>query len=142
METMTLKVEGVSEEQIQQDIFENTRGFRLFFHTPKKADYTFLNPFWGYKWEFYDDKQLRDIILNATMVENKIKPFVLAFLLDGKERFAFCSWTCQLYDFNTNEYYQFEGDKLAQKISNKILEIMAENILNAFGYYRPEEEDE
>lgn len=121
---LTLVVEGLSEEQVREDIRKNTEGFRLFFYEPKGVDYQFLNSFWGEEWNNYDPQQLKDAIIKVTGIPNTGKhyKFIVVFALDGIDRFAFCEWTRQLYDFHTEKYYDMEKP-FAKSISEKIKEL-------------------
>lgn len=122
MEKIQIVVEG-SEKEIQQMIETNTKGWRLFFIEPSGAEFIFLNPFWGRKWNGTPEN-LKELILEGDFVNGHHKHCIVKFMLDGKERFAFCTWTKQVYDFNTKKYYQLEGNKLARKITDLIVGIL------------------
>lgn len=122
MKTMQIILEGVSEAQIQNAInaFEkNTRGWWLFFEEPEGASYEFFSPFWGFHWDGTAEK-LKEIILRGAKVKDKVKPHICVFKYNNIDRFAWCSWTKQVYDFDTKKYYQLEGDKMAMKITELI----------------------
>ena len=123
MKTMQIVFEGVSEAQIQNAIEKNTRGWWLFFEEPSDADFQFMTPFWGFHWDGTAEK-LREIILRGARVKDRVKQHICVFKYNGIDRFAWCSWTKQVYDFDTKEYYQLEGDKMAMKITSTINNIM------------------
>lgn len=123
MKTMQIILEGVSEAQIQNAIEKNTRGWWLFFEEPSGADFQFLTPFWGFHWDGTAEK-LKEIILRGARVKDKVKQHICVFKYNGIDRFAWCSWTKQVYDFDTKKYYQLEGDKMAMKITSIINNIM------------------
>ena len=127
MENLQIVIEGVSEEQIQKDIERMTRGWRLFFIEPTGAKFSFLNPFWGREWDG-TPANLKEIILEGDYVEGHHKHCIVKFMYDGEERFAFCTWTKELYDFNTGIKHQLEGNRLALKITDKIIEICGDEI--------------
>ena len=123
MKTMQIVLEGVSEAQIQNAIEKNTRGWWLFFEEPSGADFQFMTPFWGFHWDGTAEK-LKEIILRGARVKDKVKQHICVFKYNGIDRFAWCSWTKQVYDFDTKKYYQLEGDKMAMKITSIINNIM------------------
>jgi hypothetical protein len=123
MKTMQIILEGVSEAQIQNAIEKNTRGWWLFFEEPSGADFQFMSPFWGFHWDG-TAKNLKEIILRGARVKDKVKQHICVFKYNGIDRFAWCSWTKQVYDFDTKKYYQLEGDKMAMKITSIINNIM------------------
>lgn len=123
MKTIQVILEGVSEAQIQNAIEKNTRGWRLFFKEPSSVDFQFMSPFWGFHWDG-TAKNLKEIILRGARVKGKVKPHICVFKYNDIDRFAWCSWTKQVYDFDTKKYYQLEGDKMAMKISSTINNIM------------------
>jgi hypothetical protein len=123
MKTMQIVIEGVSEAQIQNAIEKNTRGWRLFFEEPSGVDFQFMSPFWGFHWDGTADN-LKEIILRGARVKDKVKQHICVFKYNGIDRFAWCSWTKQVYDFDTKKYYQLEGDKIAMKITSIINNIM------------------
>ena len=112
-------LEGVSEAQIQNAIEKNTRGWWLFFEEPSGADFQFLTPFWGFRWDGTAEN-LKEIILKGAKVKDKVKQHICVFKYNGEDRFAWCSWTKQVYNFDTKKYYQLEGKHLAQKITDII----------------------
>lgn len=132
MEQLTIVVDGLSEEQVREDIERMTKGFRLFFVEPTGQNYHFIQPFWGYEWTEYSASQLKDAILKTIKINGVNKHFILIFKLDGLDRFAFCSWTRQLYDFETKEYHQLGDTRLSKEIATKILDIMANKILREY----------
>lgn len=123
MEKIQIVVEGLSEEQVRKDIEKATKGWRLFFIEPQGVDWQFMQPFFGFKWN-QTPEDLRRIILQATKIKDKHKQHICRFEWNGKDRFAWCSWTKQVYDFNTKKYYQLEGDSLARKITDLIVDIL------------------
>ena len=123
MKTMQIVLEGVSEAQIQNVIEKNTRGWWLFFEEPSGADFHFISPFWGFHWDGTAEN-LKEIILRGARVKDKVKQHICVFKYNGIDRFAWCSWTKQVYDFDTKKYYQLEGDKMARKITSIINNIM------------------
>lgn len=126
MKTMQIVLEGVSEAQIQNAIEKNTRGWWLFFEEPRSADFQFITPFWGFHWDGTAEK-LKEIILRGARVKDKVKQHICVFKYNGIDRFAWCSWTKQVYDFDTKKYYQLEGDKMAMKITSIINNIMRDS---------------
>ena len=126
MEKLQIVVEGVSEEQIQKDIERMTRGWRLFFIEPTGAKFSFLNPFWGREWNG-TPANLKEIILEGDYVEGHHKHCIVKFMYDGKERFAFCTWTKELYDFHSKAKYIMEP-KIATNITEKIIELCGNEI--------------
>ena len=100
MKQMRIIVDGVSEEQIQQDIERMTKGWRLFFVEPTGANYEFINTFWGRVWDGTVEN-LKEIVTAGTKVGDKNKHAIVTFKWDGEDRFAYCTWTRELYDFNT-----------------------------------------
>ena len=123
MKTMQIVIEGVSEAQIQKDIERMTKGWKLFFEEPTGADFQFMTPFWGFPWDGTAEN-LKEIILRGAKVKDKVKQHICVFKYNGIDRFAWCSWTKQVYDFDTKKYYQLEGDKMAMKITSIINNIM------------------
>ena len=123
MKTIQIVLEGVSEAQIQNVIEKNTRGWWLFFEEPSGADFQFMTPFWGFHWDGTAEK-LKEIILRGARVKDKVKQHICVFKYNGIDRFAWCSWTKQVYDFDTKKYYQLEGGKMAMKIASIINNIM------------------
>ena len=123
MKTIQIVLEGVSEAQIQNAIEKNTRGWWLFFEEPSGADFQFMTPFWGFHWDG-TAKKLKEIILRGARVKDKVKQHICVFKYNGIDRFAWCSWTKQVYDFDTKKYYQLEGGKMAMKITSIINNIM------------------
>jgi hypothetical protein len=123
MKTMQIVIEGISEAQIQNTIEKNTRGWWLFFEEPSGADFQFISPFWGFHWDGTAEN-LKEIILRGARVKDKVKQHICVFKYNGIDRFAWCSWTKQVYDFDTKKYYQLEGDKMAMKITSIINNIM------------------
>ena len=128
MKKIQIVIEGRSEEQIQKDIERMTKGWRLFFIEPSGAEFTFLNPFWGRKWDGTPE-HLKELIIEGDFVDGHHKHCIVKFMLDGEDRFAFCTWTKQVYDFNTKKYYQLEGNKLAAKITNVIIDALEEDYI-------------
>ena len=121
---LQIVVEGVSEEQIQKDIERMTKGWRLFFIEPSGVEFTFINPFWGRQWNGTPEN-LKELILEGDYVNGHHKHCIVKFMLDGEERFLFCTWTKQVYDFYTKEYYNLEPPKLALKVTETINKIRA-----------------
>ena len=128
METIQIIVEGVSEEQIQKDIERMTKGWRLFFVEPSGVDYHFIQPFWGYPWD-QTSENLKDTIIKAIEVNGRHKQHICIFKYDGEDRFAWCSWTKEVYDFNTGVKHQLEGNHLADKITELIIDLVEEDFL-------------
>lgn len=126
MKTIQIVVEGVSEEQIQRDIERNTKGWRLFFEEPLGVEYEFFSPFWGFSWDGTPEN-LRDIIVEGTRVGGKNKHFIAVFKYDGCDKFAWCSWTHELYDFKTKLKHITEP-KHAYSITEKIIELCGNEI--------------
>lgn len=125
MKPLQIVLEGVSEAQIQNAIEKNTRGWWLFFEEPSGVDFRFMSPFWGFHWDG-TAKNLKEIILRGARVKDKVKQHICVFKYNGIDRFAWCSWTKQVYDFDTKKYYQLEGDKKAMKITSTINNIMGD----------------
>lgn len=125
MKTIQITVKGVSEEQLQKDIKRMTAGWRLFFIEPEDAKYQFMNPFWGYSWDGTSDN-LKEIILKCAKVGERLKQHICVFKYNGEDRFAWCSWTKEVYDFNTKAKYQLEGNHIAMKITDLIKTILTE----------------
>lgn len=119
MKVVKIVVEGLSEEQIERDIERMTRGWRLFFIEPTDAKFQFLNPFWGRDWNGTPEN-LREVILEGDYVDGHHKHCIVKFMYDGEERFAFCTWTKEVYDFHTKTKHQLEGNRLAYKITELI----------------------
>lgn len=122
MKTIQITVKGVSEEQIQKDIERMTAGWRLFFEGPEDTKYQFMNPFWGYSWDGTSDN-LKEIILKSAKVGERLKQHICVFKYNGEDKFAWCSWTKEVYDFNTKTKYQLEGNHIAMKITDLITEL-------------------
>lgn len=122
MKTIQVIIEGVSEEQIQKDIERLTKGWKLFFEEPEGAKYQFMHPFWGYSWDGTSDN-LKETILKSTKVGECRKHHICVFKYNGEDRFAWCSWTKEIYDFNTKAKYQLEGNHIAMKITDLITEL-------------------
>ena len=125
MEKIQIVVEGLSEEQVRKDIEKATKGWRLFFIEPQGVDWQFIQPFFGFKWN-QTPENLKEIILKATKIKDKHKQHICLFKWNGEDKFAWCSWTKQVYDFNTEKYYQLEGNNLANKITNVIIDALKE----------------
>ena len=104
-------VQGVSDQEVENMIEQNTRGWHLFFYPPTGAD-DFINTFWGREWDGKSSNDLKDAIVtvckNYKAGNGKVRHSITLFKLDGMDRFAFCSWTKQLYDFNTKKYHLVE----------------------------------
>ena len=131
MKQINIVVEGLSEEQVRKDIEGATKGWRLFFIEPQGVDGQFIQPFFGFKWN-QTPENLREIILKATKIKDKHKHHICKFEWNGEDMFAWCSWTKQVYDFNTKKYHQLEGDKLADKITNVIIDALEEEYIEEF----------
>lgn len=116
-------VEGVSEQEIEQAIYRNTRGWRLFFEEPSNVEYEFCNPFWGKTWDGTPEN-LYDIIASSTKIQGKNKHHICVFKYNGEDRFAWCSWTKEVYDFKTGIKYKLEPNKLARRITELINSLM------------------
>ena len=125
MEHLKLIIEGVSEIQIQKDIERMSRGWKLFFVEPTGANYNFIQPFWGFSWDG-TSKNLKEIILKGAKINDKLKQHICIFKYNGKDMFAWCSWTTQVYDFTTKKYYKLEGNRLSAKITTLIENLMSE----------------
>lgn len=123
MEKLQIVIEDVSEEQIQRDIERMTKGWRLFFIEPADVEYEFFNTFWGYPWNGTPE-DLKDAICSIARVDGKVKQHICTFVLDGQERFAWCSWTREVYDFKTKIKHQLDNGQLAMKITNLINELI------------------
>lgn len=119
MKKSNIEINGVFENQITDSIIENTNGWKLFFEEPTGAEYFFINPFWGYSWDG-TAALLKNIILTATAIDGRIKQHICVFKYNGQDKFAWCAWTRQLYDFNTKKYHYLEGDRLSRKIAELI----------------------
>lgn len=128
MEKIQIVVEGLSEEQVRKDIENATKGWRLFFIEPKGVDWQFMQPFFGFKWD-QTPENLKEIIIKATKIKDKRKQHICKFEWNGEDKFAWCSWTKQVYDFTTKKYYQLEGNKLANKITNVIIDTLEEEYI-------------
>ena len=128
MKKIQIVVEGLSEEQVRKDIEKATKGWRLFFVEPEGVDWQFMQPFFGFKWN-QTAEDLRRIILQATKIKDKHKQHICRFEWNGKDRFAWCSWTRQVYDFNTKKYYQLEGNNLARKITDVIIDALEDKYI-------------
>jgi len=129
MKTIQIVIEGVSEAQIQNAIEKNTRGWWLFFEEPSGADFQFMSPFWGFHWDGTAEN-LKEIILRGARVKDKVKQHICVFKYNGINRFAWCSWTKQVYDFDTKKYYQLEGNRMSKKITELIIDICEDRMLN------------
>lgn len=127
MKVMKIVVEGLSEEQIQKDIERMTKGWKLFFEEPTGAKYNFIQPFWGFPWDGTSEN-LKEIITEGTRVGDKNKQHICLFKYNGENRFAWCSWTKEVYDFNTKIKHQLEGNGLTRKITELIIDILGEDI--------------
>lgn len=131
MEKIQIVVEGLSEEKVRKDIEKATKGWRLYFVEPQGVDWQFRQPFFGFKWN-QTPENLREIIINHTKIKGVQKQHICIFLWNGKDRFAWCSWTKQVYDFNTRKYYQLEGNNLAKKITDVIADILEEEHIGEY----------
>lgn len=116
MKTLQLVIEGGSEVQIQKDIERMTRGWRLFFVEPTGAKYEFIQSFWGYPWDGTSE-DLKKAITEGTVVGDRNKHHICVFKYDGEDRFAWCSWTKEVYDFSTGEKYKLASKGLARQIT-------------------------
>ena len=123
MKPLQIVIEGVSEAQIQDAIEKNTRGWCLFFEEPTGASFKFMQPFWGFHWDGTAEN-LKEIILRGARVKDKVKQHICVFKYNGIDRFAWCSWTKQVYDFSSKKYYNLEGNKLASKITDLIVSLV------------------
>lgn len=112
-------VVGVPEEQLQKDIERMAKGWKLFFVEPTGAKYKFIQPFWGFNWDGTSEN-LKEIITEGTRVGDKNKQHLCIFKYDGEDKFAWCSWTKEVYDFSTKVKHQLEGNGLAKKITELI----------------------
>lgn len=123
MKHLSLIVEGVSEQEIQETIHKNTQGWRLFFIEPTGVDYQFINTFWGRDWDG-TPQSMADSIVTVCGIPNTNKhhAFIMQFMLNGQERFLFCSWTKELYDCATSTKYKIEP-KYCVNIINKMQEL-------------------
>ena len=128
MEKIQIVVEGLSEEQVRKDIENATKGWRLFFVEPEGVDWQFMQPFFGFKWN-QTAEDLKRIILQATKIKDKHKQHICRFEWNGEDKFAWCSWTKQVYDFTTKKYYQLEGDNLARKITDVIINALEDKYI-------------
>lgn len=122
MKTTQITIKGISEEQLQKDIERMAAGWKLFFEEPEGAKYQFINPFWGYSWDGTSDN-LKEIILKAAKVGERLKQHICVFKYNNEDKFAWCSWTKEVYDFNTKTKYQLEGNHIAMKITDLITEL-------------------
>ena len=122
MEKLQIVVEG-SEKEIQQMIETNIKGWRLFLVEPDRVDFKFVNLFWGFPWDG-NHESLRELMTTKPKIEEHLKHCIWIFKYNGEDRFAFCTWTRELYDFNTKKYYVMEP-KIATNITNKINELMS-----------------
>ena len=82
-----------------------------------------MTPFWGFHWNGTAEN-LKEIILRGARVKDKVKSHICVFKYNGIDRFAWCSWTKQVYDFDTKKYYQLEGKQLSTKITSIINNII------------------
>ena len=119
MEKLQIIVNGLSEEQVRKDIEKCMKGWHLFFREPKDATYEFFVPFWGYTWD-NTAENLKEIITKGSRVGEKNKHHICVFVYNGEDRFAWCSWTKEVYDFKTEKKYQLEGNRLAKRITDLI----------------------
>lgn len=101
---MEIIIEGMTQQEVMNNIATAQSGWRLFPTEPNNADFTFLVPFFGFKWDGQEDS-LRNLMSTKTKVNGVLKHCIWVFQLDGKDRFAYCTWTHQLYDFKTKEYH-------------------------------------
>ena len=124
MNTPTIIVKGISPEEVQRTIEERTKGWKLFFVEPMgQHNYTLINTFWGKDWDGTPEV-LKQHIIDVCGVPNKPKyhPHIVQFMLNGKERFLFCSWTEELYDCATRIKYSIEP-KFSINIVGKMQEL-------------------
>ena len=128
MKKIQIVVEGLSEEQVRKDIEEATKGWRLFFVEPQGVDWQFIQPFFGFKWN-QTPENLREIIVNNTKIKGVNKHHVCRFEWNGIDMFVWCSWTKQVYDFHTKKYHQLEGDNLAKKITDVIINALEDEYI-------------
>ena len=101
---MEIVIEGMSEQEVMNNITAAQSGWRLFPTEPEGVDFKFLVPFFGFKWDGQEDS-LRNLMSTKALVGGVRKHCIWVFQLDGKDRFAYCTWTHELYDFNTKEYH-------------------------------------
>lgn len=120
---MEIIVKGLSEDKIQRDIKRMMSGWHLFFKEPTGACYNFIQPFVGYKWDM-TTKSLKEIITKGSRVGDRNKHHLCIFQYNGVDKFVWCSWTKQVYDFSSKKYYNLEGNKLAQKITDLITSLV------------------
>jgi len=128
MEKIQIVVEGLSEEQVRKDIEKATKGWRLYFVEPEGVDWHFIQPFFGFKWN-QTPENLKEIIIKAIKVKDKHKQHICVFKWNGEDKFAWCSWTKQVYDFTTKKYYQLEGNNLARKITDVIINALEDSYI-------------
>lgn len=119
---LQIVVEGVSEEQIQKQIAKATSGWRLFPIEPNDVDFHFIVPFFGFSWNGEEDS-LRKLMLEKVAIKGNRKHAIWLFKYNGEDRFAYCTWTRELHDFNTKKYHVMEP-KIATNVTNKINELM------------------
>lgn len=124
MKQMQIIVEGVSEEKIQQDIERMTKGWRLFFEKPTGANYEFINTFWGVAWDGTVE-DLKEVLTKGLKVGDKNKHAIVVFEWNGRDRFAYCTWTRELYDFNTElKHYIDPKLKISVGVTEEINKIL------------------
>lgn len=123
MESIKIVINGLSEEEIQRDIKKMVSGWHLFFVEPTGASYKFIQPFAGYKWNMTAEN-LKEIIIKGTRVGDRNKQHLCVFKYNGEDKFVWCSWTKQVYDFSSKKYHNFEGNKLARKITDLITSLV------------------
>lgn len=121
MEKLQIVVEG-SEKEIQQMIENNVKGWKLFLVEPSDVTYKFINLFWGFPWDGTHET-LRDLMINKVKIEGVRKHAIWVFKWNGEDRFAYCTWTRELYDFHSKAKYIMEP-KIATNIAYKIRQIM------------------
>lgn len=121
MEKLQIVVEG-SEKEIQQMIENNVKGWKLFLVEPNDVDFKFINLFWGFSWDG-TATSLRELMIEKVKVNGVRKHAIWVFKWNGEDRFAYCTWTKELYDFNTKKKYIMEP-KIATNIAGKIKEIV------------------
>lgn len=126
MKPMQIIIEGVSEEQIQRDIERMTKGWKLFLVEPSDVTYKFINPFWGFPWDGTHGT-LRELMIHKVKIGGVRKHAIWVFKWNGEDRFAYCTWTRELYDFHSKAKYIMEP-KIATNITEKIIEICGNEI--------------
>lgn len=120
---LEIVLEGVSPKQVQEAVERNTKGWWLHFEEPSGANYEFLSPFWGYHWDGTSE-DLKKIIIRGATVKGHLKHHICVFKYNGKDMFAWCSWTKEVYDFYTKIKHQLEGNQIAAKITELIEDIL------------------